>query len=394
MTQDLATIVLNPKKTRSLERFHPWVFSGAIQSIQGTPDDGDFVRVIDAKNTEFGYGLYSPNGSISVRMTHFKDDHPSERWWHDRILSAYKYRESIGLTDRMDTNAYRLVHGEGDLMPGLIIDHYNGLFVVQAHTSGFHRLLPQIAESIAEIYGDRCKAVYNKSGDTLPGGCEEGYLIGSPLDDHTASEYGNTFAIDHKGGQKTGFFIDQRENRRLLGEYSKGKRVLNTFSYTAGFSVYALQNDAALVHSLDSSKRALELGDRNVAMNSGAEAKHESIQADAVQYLKELGHTYDIVVLDPPAFAKHLKARHKAVQGYKRINYHAIKQIAPGGLLFTFSCSQAVERELFTNTVIAAAIEAGRRARIIHRLDQPADHPVSAFHPEGEYLKGLVLQLD
>lgn len=387
------TVFLHPKKTRSLERFHPWVFSGAITTTEGELKSGDFVRVASQKMQHLGYGFYTADTSIAVRMTHFGDDHPTGRWWHERIANALQLRKALGLVGNPATTTYRLIHGEGDGLPGLIIDHYNGVFVVQAHAGGMFNLLDVITESLKELYGEACRAVYNKSADTLPGGCEDGYLFGEPIAEHTATEYGNTFGIDFTGGQKTGFFIDQRENRKLLGELSRGRKVLNTFSYTGGFSIYALRAEAELVHSLDSSKRALDVGDQNVLLNGFTDGRHRSIQADAVQYLKNLEERYDLIVLDPPAFAKHLKARHAAVQGYKRINYLALKQIEPGGLLFTFSCSQAVDRQLFTNTVIAAAIEAGRKVRVIHRLDQPADHPVNAFHPEGEYLKGLVLEV-
>ena len=389
-----ATLLLNPKKTRSLDRFHPWVFSGAIVRIDGEPQPGDFVRVCNIGGQLLGHGFYAEGGSITVRLTHFGSEEPQPNWLYDRLLNAYELRIAMGLANQTETTAYRLIHGEGDGLPGLIIDHYNGVFVVQAHARGIFRILDQIVESIVRIYGDRCKAIYNKSADTLPGGCEDGYLYGSAIEEHTALEYGNAFYIDFVGGQKTGFFIDQRENRKLLGTLSKGRRVLNTFSYTGGFSVFALRADAALVHSLDSSKRALDVGDRNVALNGLDDGRHASIQADAVQYMKQLETNYDLIVLDPPAFAKHLKARHAAVQGYKRINLLAMQQIDKGGLLFTFSCSQAVDQELFTNTVIAAAIESGRKVRILHRLHQPADHPVNAFHPEGAYLKGLVLSID
>lgn len=389
-----ATLLLNPKKTRSLDRFHPWVFSGAIVRIDGEPQAGDFVSVGSIGGGILGHGFYAEGGSITVRLTHFGNEEPQPNWLLDRIQNAYDLRRALGLVNDPATNAYRLIHGEGDGLPGLIIDHYNGVFVIQAHARGIYRILDQIAESITTIYGEECKAIYNKSGDTLPGGCEDGYLFGEPILEHTALEYGNQFHIDFVGGQKTGFFIDQRENRNLLGKLSHGRRVLNTFSYTGGFSVFALRADASLVHSLDSSKRALEVGDRNVSLNGFDDGRHTSIQADAVQYLKQLETNYDLIVLDPPAFAKHLKARHQAVQGYKRINLLAMQQIDRGGLIFTFSCSQAVDQELFTNTVIAAAIESGRKVRILHYLHQPADHPVNAFHPEGSYLKGLVLSVD
>lgn len=391
--QPTATLFLHPKKTRSVERYHPWVFSGAIVKTEGQPLPGDFVAVRIVNGTLLGHGFYGEGGSIAARMTHFGDSTPEERWWHQRLEDAHRLRRVLGLVDSKGTTTYRLVHGEGDRLPGLIADYYEGVIVLQAHSAGMHRMLPQIAKSLVEIYGGALKAIYNKSSDTLPGGATEGYLFGEAASDHASLENGLRFSIDYEGGQKTGFFIDQRENRRLLGQLSAGRKVLNTFSYTGGFSIYALQAGAAYVHSLDSSQRALDVGDRNVILNGFSSDRHRSIQADAVQYLKSLEEQYDLIVLDPPAFAKHLKARHQAVQGYKRINALAMKQIATGGLLFTFSCSQAVDRDLFTNTVIAAAIESGRRVRILHRLSQPADHPVNAFHPEGEYLKGLVVEV-
>ncbi|MBI1267735.1 MAG: methyltransferase [Cryomorphaceae bacterium] len=388
-------IILKARKEQSLLRFHPWVFSGAIGG-QVNFQEGDFVRVVAASGQILGYGHFTPNTSIAVRLTHFGNEEPSENWIRERLQSAYDLREQIGLADNPNTNTYRLVHAEGDLLPGLIIDHYDGVFVIQAHSSGMYQLRHKISEALQEIYGNRCKAVFDKSAETLAKSklvAENGYLFGSSPETHQAKENGLEFRIDWEGGQKTGFFIDQRESRKLLGEMSKGKSVLNTFSYTGGFSLYALQSGATKVHSLDSSARALEIANENAALN-GYSDRHDIIQADAVQYLKNLGEEYDIIVLDPPAFAKHLSARHQAVQGYKRINSLAMRQMKPGGLLFTFSCSQAVDKQLFNSTIVAAAIEAGRKVRILHQLHQPADHPVSAFHPEGEYLKGLVVRVD
>jgi 23S rRNA (cytosine1962-C5)-methyltransferase len=388
-------IILKARKEQSLLRFHPWVFSGAIAG-QVNYQEGDFVRVVAAGGQILGFGHFTPNTSIAVRLTHFGKEEPTENWIKERLQSAYDLREQIGLADNASTNTYRLVHAEGDLLPGLIIDHYDGVFVMQAHSSGMYQLRHKISEALQEIYGKRCKAVFDKSAETLAKSklvAENGYLFGSSPETHQAKENGLEFRIDWEGGQKTGFFIDQRESRRLLGEMSKGKSVLNTFSYTGGFSLYALQAGATKVHSLDSSARALEIANENAALN-GYSDRHDIIQADAVQYLKNLGEEYDIIVLDPPAFAKHLSARHQAVQGYKRINSLAMRQMKPGGLLFTFSCSQAVDKQLFNSTIVAAAIEAGRKVRILHQLHQPADHPVSAFHPEGEYLKGLVVRVD
>ncbi|MFM1932622.1 MAG: hypothetical protein RL226_1925 [Bacteroidota bacterium] len=387
-------IILKPKKEQSLLRFHPWVFSGAIYHMEGC-EDGELTCVKTAKGEILGFGYFTPGASIAVRMTHFGPQEPTADWILGRLQQAYNLRLQLDLANNESTDIYRLVHGEGDLLPGLIIDHYAGTLVIQAHTLGMHKIRQQIAAALQEIYGERCQAVYDKSAETLKGvhGIENAYLVGGGNHQKVAKENGISFHIDWEGGQKTGFFIDQRENRQLLGQYSAGKKVLNTFSYTGGFSLYALQAGAELVHSLDSSARALEMAHENAKLN-GFEDRHGIVQADAVQYLKNLEEDYDIIVLDPPAFAKHLSARHQAVQGYKRINAQAIRQIKPGGLLFTFSCSQAVDKQLFTATVIAAAIESGRGVRVLHQLHQPADHPVNAYHPEGEYLKGLVLRID
>jgi 23S rRNA (cytosine1962-C5)-methyltransferase len=296
---------------------------------------------------------------------------------------------------REDNSICRLIHGEGDSLPGLIVDYYNGVAVIQCHSIGMYRSLSYISEGLQAALGNELKAVYSKSSDTLPERIEsqDGYVFGTFEVPHNALENGVSFAIDWINGQKTGFFIDQRENRELLGKYAKGKKVLNTFCYSGGFSLLALKNGASLVHSLDSSKKAIELTNANIALNNWTE-QHASIVADAMEYMKALEEDYDIIVLDPPAFAKHRDKRHKAIQGYKRLNAHAIRQIKPGGLIFTFSCSQVIDKNIFTNTIIAAAIEAGRNVRILEQLHQPADHPINAFHPEGEYLKGLVIAVD
>ncbi|MDG1260386.1 MAG: class I SAM-dependent rRNA methyltransferase [Flavobacteriales bacterium] len=392
------TAFIKAKKSHSIKRFHPWVFSGAIAYLEGDPVAGEMIRIAETGGITLGHGLFTPGASIAVRLTHFGEEAPTERWWHERLQNAFDVRLQLNLAGNDSTNCYRLIHGEGDGFPGLIIDHYDGALVIQVHTEGMLHYLDGIAESLKEIYGDNCTSIYNKSEDTLPRSSSlkttNGFLFGDETDGKIALENGLKFNIDWVNGQKTGFFIDQRENRALLGSLSKGKKVLNTFSYTGGFSVYSLAADATLVHSLDSSGPALELANQNVALNGFEGDKHAVIQADAVQYLKDIEEDYDIIILDPPAFAKHLKARHKAVQGYKRINALAMKQIKPGGLLFTFSCSQAVDKQLFNHTVISAAMEAGRKVRILHQLHQPADHPVNAFHPEGEYLKGLVVRVD
>ncbi len=393
----LASIFLKPKKDESIRRFHPWVFSGAIKYTEGDLVTGDLVQVCANKGGVLGYGHYTADTSIAVRMVSFEKEEPDNDYFVQKLKTAFELRVLLGLANREDHNIYRLVHAEGDGLPGLIIDHYAGYVVIQSHSLGMHRLNPVWIEALKEIYGDKLKGIYDKSADTLKknGGIEvtNQYLLGAAAPKSTALEYGNEFLIDWEGGQKTGFFVDQRENRALLGHYSKGKRVLNTFCYTGGFSVFALAAGAEMVHSLDSSQRALDLVTENVKLNKLDESKHECIKADAVQYMKEIPTDYDIIVLDPPAFAKHLSAKHKAVQGYKRINSKAIEAINPGGLIFTFSCSQAVDKNLFNHTVISAAISVGRKVRILHQLHQPADHPVSAFHPEGEYLKGLVIQV-
>lgn len=392
-----ATIFLKPKKDESIRRFHPWVFSGAIKRMEGNPETGDLVQVCANKGGVLGYGHYTADTSIAVRMVSFEEEAPDAAFFIEKLKTAYALRELLGLTDREDHSIYRLVHAEGDGLPGLIIDHYAGYVVIQSHSLGMHRLNEVWVDALQEIYGDQLKGIFDKSADTLKknGGVlvSNDYLLGAAAPNPTALEYGNEFLIDWEGGQKTGFFVDQRENRALLGHYSKGKKVLNTFCYTGGFSVFALAGGAELVHSLDSSERALDLVAENVKLNNLDESKHACIKADAVQYMKEIPEEYDIIVLDPPAFAKHLSAKHKAVQGYKRINSRAIEAIKPGGLIFTFSCSQAVDKKLFNHTVISAAISVGRKVRILHQLHQPADHPVSAFHPEGEYLKGLVIQV-
>lgn len=393
-------IVLRSGKDDALKRFHPWVFSGAIKKIYGPANDGSLVEVFSNKDEYLGSGLYQ-DASIAVRIMAFAPERPQlldQDFWHKKLMNAWKLRESTGLTENKDTNVYRLVHGEGDHLPGLIIDHYNGNLVIQAHAIGIHNYRNEIAESLKRIYGKNVKSIYYKSKDTLPGHFAqsneaEGFLYGDVSRD-TVLEYGHSFEVDFVHGQKTGFFIDQRENRKLLANYAFNRTVLNTFCYSGGFSVYALGAGASFVESLDSSGKALELAEKNVQLNFPEANNHTVIQADAVQFIRENKKAYDLIILDPPAFAKHTNVRHNAVQGYKRLNAEAIRQISPGGILFTFSCSQVVNMNLFKSTIMAAAIQAGRQARILHQMTQPADHPVNAFHPEGEYLKGLVLYID
>ncbi len=393
-------VILKSGKDDALRRYHPWVFSGAIKKIEGPAPDGGLVEVFSNKDEYLGTGLYQ-DASIAVRIMAFAPERPRQLdlpWWQQILGNAYQLRSLLGLTANNQTNVYRLVHGEGDHLPGLIIDHYNGNIVIQAHAVGIHKHINLIADSLKSIYGNQLKSIYNKSRETLPSifageQDTEGFLMGNNPSD-IVSEYGHLFEIDFVKGQKTGFFIDQRENRQLLAHYAKNKRVLNTFCYSGGFSVYALKAGATLVESLDSSRKAIELTEKNVELNFPGCTNHKVITADAIEYIRQNSEPRDVVILDPPAFAKHTNVRHNAVQGYKRLNAEAIRTIAPGGILFTFSCSQVVNLSLFKATVVAAAIQAGRQARILHQLSQPADHPVNAFHPEGEYLKGLVVYIE
>ncbi len=386
-------VKINKNKLNSIERRHPWVFSGAITSDVTNLKDGDVVTVCDHKDYFLARGHFQ-HATISVRILTFDDLELNQDFFNNQIKNAVDLRMKLNLINEK-SNICRLVHGEGDSLPGLIVDYYNGVAVIQCHSIGMYNSVELIAEGLKFALGSSLTAIYSKSSDTLPQRAEgkDAYLFGNCETPHLALEYGVKLQIDWITGQKTGFFIDQRENRFLLGKYSQGKKVLNTFCYSGGFSLLALQEGADLVHSLDSSKKAIVLTEANVELNNFG-SKHKSIVADAMEYMKDLEEDYDIIVLDPPAFAKHRDKRHKAIQGYKRLNAHAIRQIKPGGIIFTFSCSQVVDKFLFTNTVIAAAIEAGRNVRILEQLHQPADHPINAFHPEGEYLKGLVLQVD
>jgi len=392
------TVTIKPKRQESILRRHPWVFSGAIKSVDGKPSAGDWVCVRANKGALLGWGHYSPGTSIAIRLLTFAEDIPNDDWWKAKVLEAVNVRRQLGLIDNNENNTCRLIHAEGDGLPGLIADFYSGVLVIQCHTPGMHKEMKLLCAAFSAALGDALFAVYDKSSKSLAkhGGItsEDGLVWGKLPENHHAMEHGHKFKIDWEKGQKTGFFIDQRENRNLLAHYSKGKKVLNIFSYTGGFSIYAMKAGATEVHSLDSSARALEVCDENVQLNDLPSEGHKSLQEDAIAYLKEDLSEYDIIVLDPPAFAKRATARHAAVQGYKRINLRAIESMKPGSLLFTFSCSQAVDEKLFTNTIIAAAIQSKRTVRILHRLHQPADHPVSAFHPEGAYLKGLVLRVD
>ena len=393
----MVNLYLKPKKEESLLRFHPWVFSGAIGRMDGQPAEGEWVRVFDHEGRFLGTGHYQI-GSIAVRILSFDDCEADRPWWKERIGRAYRLRQALGLVRPGENDTYRLVHGEGDQLPGLVVDVYGETAVMQAHSVGMHRERQLIAESVLAVVPG-VRHIYYKSEATLPYKApidpEDGYLICGPAEgEHLALENGLRFHVDWLRGQKTGFFIDQRDNRSLLERYAAGRSVLNMFCYTGGFSVYALRGGAVRVHSVDSSAKAIELTNRNVALNFPGDTRHEAYAEDAFKFLQANREDYDLVILDPPAFAKHRDAVRNALKGYQRLNAKAISQIKSGGLLFTFSCSQAVSKEQFRLAVFSAAAETGRQVRILHQLTQPADHPVNIYHPEGEYLKGLVLWVE
>ena len=387
-------LLLKKNKEESLLRFHPWVFSGAIQQADEDMEEGDVVRVLSNSGDFIAVGHYQA-GSIAVRILSFRDVEIDGDFWFSRLKSALDMRRSIGIADNPDNNTYRLVHGEGDLLPGLVIDVYGKTAVMQAHSIGMHLSRVAIAEQLMKVMEGRIENVYYKSETTLPfmNDMENGFLYGGS-DDNTAVENGLMFYVDWLRGQKTGFFVDQRDNRSLLEKFAKGKSVLNMFCYTGGFSFYAMRGGAKLVHSVDSSAKAIELTNRNVALNFPGDQRHEAFCEDAFKYLEQAGSQYDLIILDPPAFAKHRGALHNALKGYTRLNNKALQKIQAGGILFTFSCSQVVTKDQFRNAVFTAAAQAGRKVRILHQLHQPADHPINIYHPEGEYLKGLVLYVE
>ena len=420
-------IRLKRGKEESLLRFHPWVFSGAIQHIDDGISEGEVVRVVTYSGDFIAVGHYQ-QGSIAVRVLTFNDVAIDDEFWTSRLSSALRMRQSIGIADNPQNNTYRLVHGEGDNLPGLIIDVYDETAVMQAHSIGMHLCRKEIARILKEVMGERVQHIYYKSETTLPFMAADdkidtphldtdevlknGFLVGGS-DDNVAIENGLKFRVDWLKGQKTGFFVDQRENRSLLEHYARGKRVLNMFCYTGGFSVYAMRGGAELVHSVDSSAKAIELTRENVGLNFPGDARHEAFCEDAFKFLEAIpgtsrlsglsevsrisgasAHSYDLIILDPPAFAKHRGALHNALKGYTRLNQKAFEKIASGGILFTFSCSQVVTKDHFRNAVFTAAALARRKVRILHQLHQPADHPINIYHPEGEYLKGLVLYVE
>lgn len=390
------TIRLKPGKEESVIRRHPWIFSGAIASLPSGLQEGELVTVTDSKGTVLGTGHYQI-GSIAVRMLEFDNDSLPDDFFSRRLRSAYNLRRELGLM-RPDNDCYRLVHGEGDFLPGLVIDIYGDTAVMQAHSPGMHFARGEVAEALTLIPDARIRNVYYKSDTTLPFkadlGPENGYLIGQ-YDGNIATENGLQFNIDWLKGQKTGFFVDQRENRSLLEKFARGRRVLNMFCYTGGFSVYAMRGGALSVDSVDSSAKAVALTDANIALNFPDDPRHRSYTEDAFKFLNDMEKDkYDLIILDPPAFAKHRGAIKNGLIGYRRLNTRAFEKIKPGGILFTFSCSQAITREMFRLAVFSASVKAGRRVRILHQLSQPADHPVDIAHPEGEYLKGLVLEVE
>lgn len=389
-------IYLKPKKEESLLRFHPWVFSGAIQGMEKKPEEGDLVEVYSSDNRFLAIGHYQI-GSIAVRVLSFEKRPIDHQFWVDRIRSAYQLRCILGLANTPNNNTFRLIHGEGDALPGLVIDMYANTAVMQAHSVGMHKCRMEIAAALKEVVGDALQNIYYKSETTLPYkadlNSENGYLLGQDVDD-IALENGLKFYVDWQKGQKTGFFVDQRENRKLLEHYAKGRSVLNMFCYTGGFSFYAMRGGAKLVHSVDSSAKAISLTNRNVELNFPGDPRHEAYAEDAFKYLERMGSNYDLIILDPPAFAKHKDVLRNALQGYRKLNAIAFEKIKPGGILFTFSCSQVVSKENFRLAVFSAAAQSKRNVRILHQLTQPADHPVNIYHPEGEYLKGLVLYVE
>lgn len=390
-------VYLKPGKEESLKRFHPWVFSGAIARVEGEPEEGEIVDVYTSKKEFIACGHFQI-GSIAVRVLSFVQETIDHEFWVRKLAVAKDLRVALGLIGNPQNNTYRLVHGEGDNLPGLIIDVYDHTAVMQAHSAGMHVYRMEIADALSEVMGDVIENIYYKSETTLPFkadllSTENGFIKGgSP--ENVAMENGLKFHVDWLKGQKTGFFVDQRENRHLLERYAKGRNVLNMFCYTGGFSFYAMRGGANLVHSVDSSAKAIDLTNENVELNFPGDARHKAYAEDAFKYLDRMGDQYDLIILDPPAFAKHRDALRNALRGYTKLNVKAFEKIRPGGILFTFSCSQVVNKENFRNAVFTAAAQSGRSVRILHQLTQPGDHPVNIYHPEGEYLKGLVLYVE
>lgn len=392
----MSKIILKPGKDKSVFRYHPWIFSGAIAKMDKDIQEGDVVNVYNPDNTFLATGHYQV-GSIAVRILSFEEREIDLGFWKERIAQACQARKTIGLLGSPDTNAFRLIHGEGDELPGLVVDYYAGVAVVQFHSVGMYLQRETIAQALLEVMGGQLTAIYDKSESTLPHKAaiepQNGYLYGK-ADNFIASENGLKFNVDWLEGQKTGFFIDQRENRHLLEKYAKDKDVLNMFCYTGGFSFYAMRGGAHSVHSVDVSARAIEVANRNVELNFPGDPRHQAFAEEAFRFLDKSYHKYDLIVLDPPAFAKHQNVLNNAIQGYKKLNRKGIEAVKPGGIIFTFSCSQVITKDIFRQTVFTAAANTGRKVKILHQLTQPADHPISIYHPEGDYLKGLVLYVE
>ena len=386
----LPKVILKSGKEKSIQRRHPWIFSGAVYGLSREISDGEMVEVVDSKNNHLGTGYFSDKGSIVVRILTFGTETFSDNFWNDKLQSAWQLR--LKLLNLEVTNAFRVIHGEGDGIPGLIIDYYDKNWVIQAHSTGIYLQMEKIADAIKSNFPEYCETIYCKSSGTLPNTGTDYFLFGNKVE-AVAKENNILFSVNWVEGQKTGFFLDQRENRKLLGEFSKGKKVLNTFCYTGGFSIYAMSAGAELVTSVDISQKAVDLAASNMELNF-SNANHKAIADDVFNFMKENHQIYDVIVLDPPAFAKSIKSKHTATQAYKRLNIAGLKALAPNGILFTFSCSQVIDDVLFYNTVAAAAIETGRNIRVLHKLGQGPDHPTNIYHPEGHYLKGLVLYVE
>lgn len=388
-----AQLILAPGKDKAVLRRHPWIFSGAVRKVLGTPQAGDLVDACDCQGRWLAVGHYQED-TIVCKVLSFDTPTIDNDFWRQRVQQAVDYRRRLGFFDMPDCNVFRMVHAEGDFLPGLVADYYNGVLVLQAHSEGMHRMFPQLVELFRQQLGDALVSVFDKSANTVPGGATDGYIWGATPEEWEVCEYGNRMMINFYEGQKTGFFVDQRENRRLVGTLAKDRRVLNCFGYTGGFSLGALRGGAAYVETVDISKKAIELCNRNVELNFGAEAHHQGVVADVLPYLDRVSDQFDIIILDPPAFAKNHRSLQQGLKGYRNINQKAIEKIRPGGLLFTFSCSQAVSRDDFQTMAFTAAANAHRQVRIVRQLPHAMDHPVSIYHPEGEYLKGLLLQIE
>ena len=397
MSKAYTKIILKSGKDQSVKRFHPWVFSGAIKKTYGALGEGDLVEVFSNQDEFLGVGHYQI-GSIAIRIVSFEKVDPDYDFWKSKIEKAWYFRKNLGFDNNPETNVFRLIHAEGDGMPGLIVDFYNGTAVMQMHSVGMFIIREELVKALKEVLDNKLKAVYDKSAKTLPFKAdinpEDGFLFGDGNASNEVLEYGLKFKVDWEEGQKTGFFIDQRENRKLVQDYATGRDVLNMFCYTGGFSFYAMKGGAKSVHSVDSSARAIDLTNENVELNFNNDSRHKAFVADGFEYLKDIKDKYDFIILDPPAFAKHRDTMPQALKGYKRINTRAFEQIRSGGVLFTFSCSQVVSKDKFREAVFSAAAISGRNVRILHQLTQPTDHPVNIYHPESEYLKGLVLYVE